>query len=861
MNGAILVAGTSSDAGKSVLVAGLCRWLARRGVRVAPFKAQNMSLNSAVTPDGAEIGRAQFAQAQAAGARPEAAMNPVLLKPTSERASEVVVLGRPLTHTDARSYPELRDELAPIVLAALASLRSRFDVVVCEGAGSLAEPNLRDRDLVNMGLARAARLPVVVVADIDRGGAFAGLLGSLALLEPADQALVSGFVLNRFRGDPAIVQPAINDLLIRTGRPMLGLVPWTAGLALDAEDSLALRAGDPDSVPPVGHDAITVAVVRLPHISNFTDVDALGAEPGVAVHFTESPSAVRAADLVIIPGTKATVADLAWIRQRRLDRTLRERTARSRPVLGICGGYQLLGRRVVDTIESGAGEVAGLDLLPVETVFEPGKTLATPTGRARLGDVAVAGYEIHRGRVCRLGGDPLIDTSTGDEGCRVGGVLGTSWHGVLENDEFRRALLGWVATCAGLDWVPGDRSFAAVREARHDGLAQLIDRHLDTEAIALLIDEGPPSGLPTVTATPSPEPVPVPPELRVHGDRVTTADLNFAVNVQPELPTSMKAAIAAAIEGIGSYPDESAAAGPLAERHDRAPDEILPTNGSAEAFWLVAAAFHPRRAVVVHPTFTEPEVALQTLGRPVERCLRDPEDFSLDPEAVPEDADLVLVGNPNNPTGTLDPAATVERLARPGRILVIDEAFMPFVPGEPATLTGRSFVPGLVVIRSITKLWAVPGLRAGYVVAPADLIARLRDMRQPWSTNSIALAALVAAARDETTPVEAVRTIAHHREALAARLAVLPGVRVWPSATNFLLIRVPDGTRVRARLDDRGIAIRPAESFPGLTADHFRVAVRHPTENDVLVAALHEAIGAPSYPASVHSGKLPPSSA
>lgn len=281
MKGTLLVCGTHSDAGKSVLTAGICRWLRRGGVRVAPFKAQNMALNSVVTLDGGEIGRAQAMQAAAAGLEPEAAMNPVLLKPSGDRRSQVVVMGRPRTDADARSYQRLKRELAPVVAAALAELRERFDVVICEGAGSPAETNLRNGDLTNMGLARAAGLPALVVADIDRGGAFASLLGTLALLEPNDQAHLAGFVINKFRGDDALLEPALTRLADVTGRPMLGVLPWVEGPWPDAEDSLALEAPAAEGAPVV--EALDVAVVRLRWMSNFTDLDALAAEPGVQI--------------------------------------------------------------------------------------------------------------------------------------------------------------------------------------------------------------------------------------------------------------------------------------------------------------------------------------------------------------------------------------------------------------------------------------------------------------------------------------------------------------------------------------------------------------------------------------------------
>ena len=499
MSGGLLVAGTASDAGKSVVVAGLCRHLARRGVRVAPFKAQNMSLNSAVTPDGAEIGRAQVAQAAAAGVPPEAAMNPVLLKPTGERRSQVVVLGHPRGDVDASSYLDLKRELREVVLDSLASLRRRFEVVVCEGAGSPAEINLRAGDLVNMGLARAAGLPVLLVGDIDRGGVFASLFGTLALLDRDDQALVAGFLINKFRGDLRVLAPGLGQLERLTGRPVLGVLPWLRGLWLDVEDSLALEGPRDGALPPLGRDAISVAVVRLRWISNFTDFDALAAEPGVAVRFTQSPADVLAADLAVVPGTKATVEDLAWLRSRGLDRALAGRAERRLPTLGICGGYQMLGKRIVDQVESGAGEVDALGLLPVETVFQPEKTLGNPAGVAvGFGGVPVRGYEIHHGRVRRFGGEPLLAGSAGEEGCRRGTVAGLSWHGVFEGDELRRAFLAWVAGCRGLDWQPGERPFAEVRRRRLDLLGDLIAEHADSAAIDRLLEAGAPPGLPFI---------------------------------------------------------------------------------------------------------------------------------------------------------------------------------------------------------------------------------------------------------------------------------------------------------------------------------------------------------------------------
>src|SRR5579875_260116 len=331
VKGALLVAGTSSDAGKSVLAAGLCRWLARQGVAVAPFKAQNMSLNSFVTPGGAEIGRAQVMQAAAAGIEPTADMNPVLLKPGSDRRSQVVVLGHPAADADAVGYRSMAGGLREVALASLDRLRGQFDVVICEGAGSPAEINLRATDVANMGLARAAGLPVIVVGDIDRGGVFAAMYGTLALMEPADQELVAGFVINKFRGAPELLRGGLDMLTGLTGRPMLGVLPWAEGLWLDAEDSLALARPlehgrrDAGTATSGTKDVLRVSVVRLPRISNFTDIDALAAEPGVLVRFATGPAELADADLVVLPGSRATVADLRWLRERGLAEAVEDR--------------------------------------------------------------------------------------------------------------------------------------------------------------------------------------------------------------------------------------------------------------------------------------------------------------------------------------------------------------------------------------------------------------------------------------------------------------------------------------------------------------------------------------------------------
>ncbi|MEV8307549.1 cobyric acid synthase [Streptomyces flavidovirens] len=517
MGGGLLVAGTTSDAGKSVVTAGICRWLVRKGVKVAPFKAQNMSLNSFVTREGAEIGRAQAMQAQAARVEPTALMNPVLLKPGSDRSSQVVLMGKPVGEMSARGFfggsgpaaqPQSgavspgktlhggrQEALLGTVTDCLRELRGTYDAVICEGAGSPAEINLRRTDIVNMGIARAARFPVVVVGDIDRGGVFASFFGTTALLSREDQELVAGYLVNKFRGDVSLLEPGLDMLEGLTGRRTYGVLPFAHGLGIDEEDGLrvSLRGAVRESVvaPPVGDDVLRVAVCAVPLMSNFTDVDALAAEPGVVVRFVDRAEELVDADLVIVPGTRGTVKALEWLRERGLADALARRAAEGRPVLGICGGFQLLGGRIEDDVESKAGNVDGLGLLPVRVRFAVEKTLARPVGSA-LGE-PVEGYEIHHGVAEVLGGEPFLD------GCRVGSVWGTHWHGSLESDAFRRAFLREVAAAAGRRFVPApDTSFEALREEQLDRLGDLIEEHADTDALLRLIESGAPSGLPFI---------------------------------------------------------------------------------------------------------------------------------------------------------------------------------------------------------------------------------------------------------------------------------------------------------------------------------------------------------------------------
>jgi len=497
----LLVAGTASDAGKSVVTAGICRWLHRRGVKVAPFKAQNMSNNS-IVGRGGELGRAQALQAAACGLEPDVRFNPVLLKPGSDGTSQVVLLGQAADTISTTNFGQLRARLARTVFDTLADLRAEYDVVICEGAGSPAEINLRNGDMVNMGLARRAGLPVLVVGDIDRGGVFASLFGTLALLDAEDQALVAGFVINKFRGDADLLRPGLESLRALTGRPTLGVLPWHLDLWLDAEDTLAYGRVLGRPGPPHGTEWLRVAVVRVPGVSNATDAEALATEPGVRVRLTVEPAELADADLVVLPGTRSTVDDLAWLRRCGLADVIRAHAAAGKPLLGICGGFQMLATAIHDEVESRRGTVPGLGLLPVEVAFAPRKTLARPAGTA-FGSVPVSGYEIHHGYVSARapGLAPLIRYPDGTpEGGVAGNIFGTHWHGVFESDEFRRAFLTEAARLAGRRGfrVAPDTCFAQARLRLLDLLGDLVEEHLDTDALWRLIESGPPPGLPVL---------------------------------------------------------------------------------------------------------------------------------------------------------------------------------------------------------------------------------------------------------------------------------------------------------------------------------------------------------------------------
>ncbi len=483
LRGTLMVQGTTSDAGKSTVVAGLCRVLARAGTRVAPFKPQNMALNSAVTADGGEIGRAQALQAQAARLAPHTDMNPVLLKPSSDTGAQVIIHGRARLDLDARAYHAYKPEAMKAVLASHARLEQAYDVVLVEGAGSPAEINLRERDIANMGFAERVDCPVVLVADIDRGGVFAHLVGTLDCLSDSERARVTGFIINRFRGDIGLLEPGLDWLAARTGKPVFGVLPYLHGLHLDAEDAII-------GTQAIKSDAqrLRVIVPVLPRIANHTDFDALRAHPQVDLQFIGPGMPIPPADLVVLPGSKSVRADLAFLRANGWEAALQRHLRYGGKLVGICGGMQMLGRQVHDPDgrEGPAGSSAGLGWLDYETTLAAEKQLRQVSGRLADADAPVRGYEIHLGVTTGAGLErPALWLDRGDGTLRPDGacsadgqVLATYVHGLFDDPAGCQALLRW----AGLDKAQAV-DLDALREASIERLADTLAAHLDLGAM------------------------------------------------------------------------------------------------------------------------------------------------------------------------------------------------------------------------------------------------------------------------------------------------------------------------------------------------------------------------------------------
>lgn len=498
---AIMVQGTMSNAGKSLLAAGLCRIFRQDGYKVAPFKSQNMALNSFITEDGLEMGRAQVMQAEAAGIKPSVLMNPILLKPTNDVGSQVIVNGEVLGTMSARDYFKYKKKLVPDVMKAYNALADENDIIVIEGAGSPAEINLKDEDIVNMGMAKMAKAPVLLVGDIDRGGVFAQLIGTVELLEEDEKAMVKGLIINKFRGDKTILDPGVEMLEERSGIPVVGVAPYL-DIQVEDEDSLTERF---DRKQEAG--VIDIAVIRTPRISNFTDFNPFESIPGVSLRYVKHPRDLHSPDMIILPGTKNTMGDLIWMRESGMEAAVLKEASRGKLIFGVCGGYQMLGETLSDPhgVENG-GSMKGMGLLPMDTVFAEKKTRTRVQGRfgelsgvfTHLSGAEVEGYEIHMGESILKGeagtATRITDSVSGEkkeEGAFAGNVCGTYIHGVFDKEESAEAIIRVIGEKKGIDVenMTGV-DFAAFKEQQYDILAAELRKHMDMKKIYEILENG-----------------------------------------------------------------------------------------------------------------------------------------------------------------------------------------------------------------------------------------------------------------------------------------------------------------------------------------------------------------------------------
>lgn len=503
----IMCMGTSSHVGKSILVTALCRIFYRQGKRIVPFKAQNMALNSYVTRDGDEMGRAQVAQAEAAGLEPMVDMNPVLLKPTGNAASQVIIMGKPVGNMSAREYHRGYSLQAfGAVKEALARLDKEYDTIVIEGAGSPAEVNLKANDIVNMRVAKHLNAPVLLIADIDRGGALASLVGTLELLDPEERDLVKGLIINKFRGDVSLLTPALDFLEEKTGKPVLGVVPHIEAMGIDDEDSVSLQ--EKQAVPTDGD--VKIAVIQTPKISNFTDFDALAHEQDVALYYVQSADMLGEPDIIMLPGSKNTTEDMLYLEKSGLAELIKAHAAAGKAVIGICGGYQMLGELICDPehTESDNDQVAGLGLLGMKTIFAKEKLTSQVEAECidlgfmgqKINAVGLKGYEIHMGKTeftraeeahpfqiqLRRGKECASAEGTANV---AGSVFGTYMHGVFDNDEFRRSVLNAVRAVKGLEPLANMRNVLAEKQQAYEHLADVVEAALDMDKLAEIMGE------------------------------------------------------------------------------------------------------------------------------------------------------------------------------------------------------------------------------------------------------------------------------------------------------------------------------------------------------------------------------------
>ena len=830
MSAALMIQGTGSDVGKSLIVAGFARAFANRGLRVRPFKPQNMSNNAAVTADGGEIGRAQALQARAARVDASVHMNPVLLKPQSEVGSQVVVQGKVLGNYRARDYQGLKPRLMQAVQQSFAHLRAEADLVLVEGAGSASEINLRRNDIANMGFARACGVPVVLVGDIDRGGVFAQIVGTKAVIDPADAATIAGFIVNRFRGDPSLFGDGMALIERRTGWRALGLVPHFADARrLPAEDALAL-----DHARETNAGSKTIVVPVLPHIANFDDLDPLDGEDDLTVLRVRT-GPLPVCDCILLPGSKATLADLAAFRANGWDVDLLAHARRGGRVVGICGGYQMLGRIVRDSrgIEGPPGEAAGLALLDVETELTTDKSLLAVTGRSIADDVAFSGYEMHVG--VTAGPDaarPVLRFADGrTDGAMScdGRVIGHYVHGLFNGDAQRRAFV----ECLGA--TPSSFAYDAEIDTTLDGLAAHLERHLDLDALLAIArggknnidaaafpdaqsairDPEADSAGPRIGFQPSGEVEN--PETIAHGGGVHAARRAFPDAPEPWIDLST--GINPHAWPIGGVSRESwtrlpeaediAALEAVAARAYGAGDPVslVAAPGAQSLIQLLPRLHAARDVAVLGPTYAEHAHRWRRGGAQVREIA------SLDDIG---DADVVVIVNPNNPDGRLFDADALAPLARSltdrGALLVLDESFMDVAPDD-ASFVLRIGTQSVVVMRSFGKFYGLAGLRLGFALAPPALAARLRDALGPWAVSGaaveIGLRALADRAWRDTMRVR----LADHAARLD-RLLSSAGLTIVGGTSLFRLAETSHASTLAKALAARGILVRTFADAP-----------------------------------------------
>lgn len=843
----IALLGTGSDVGKSVVASALCRIYRNRGYKVAPYKAQNMSNNSYVTREGGEMGRAQVVQAEACRLEPHTDMNPVLLKPNTDLGSQVVLQGKTIGNAQARDYYKDTSVLFAKARESLDRLRSRHELIVIEGAGSCAEVNLRSRDFVNFETAHAADAPVIIVADIDRGGVFAQLVGSLNVMPARDRQRVAGFIINKFRGDAALFDDGIRYLETTTGLPVLGLIPYYRHIEIDPEDGMPLETViDPPDRPQPGK--INIAAIRLPHISNFTDFNPLIRHPAIRFHYLSKPRDLSGYDLLILPGTKNVRFDLQWLCDTAWEAPIATFHNQGGRILGVCGGYQMLGHQIHDPhgVEGTPGSTPGLGLLDVATTLARDKILSRSQGKLADG-TPIDGYEIHMGQTT-LGpqAQPFVKISsrnaqpqTDTDGARNpdGTVIGCYFHGLFDFPEFRDHFLKQIDT----DWTAEDRATAAAfKQTQYDQLADHFAQHLDMHKLDAILGLRKPSPKKHITMAPI---------AHQHGgnaqamfERLQIAPqplTDFSVNISPLGPPDVvRQRWDEMLSHLDHYPSTNGhGIRDFYQHRFKLPAScVLPGNGSIDLIYTIPSVRGLKTAYVPQPSFFDYREALRLAG--CQMLDHPPKSFNA--------VDAIWIGNPNNPDGKLIPkeALLAQADAYPDTLFIVDEAFVQFLPhaDEQTLMHPDRLRPNLIVLHSLTKTYALPGLRLGACISHPDTIAHLAAHRPPWMVNAIAenIARELAHCRDyEKSLVQGITT---ERKRMLNELQTMAKFSVESGATaNFILAYwqgSDDLDDLLRHLLQKGCFVRDCRNFRGLPHNAFRIGLRLPQDNNKLLKAM-----------------------